>query len=83
MDDTSSMSTPYLLLVSGSDGSGAFGVVSNFLRFTLPICCHSLGFSECDSSNVSLEDMSGRRCLFCIPADGKGVVVAVGAGVWE
>ena len=59
-------------------------MVSNFLRFTLPICCHSLGFSECDSSNVSLEeDKSGRRCLFCIPAGGKGVVVAVGAVVWE
>jgi hypothetical protein len=69
-----------LLRVSGSDGWSAFGVVSNFLLFTLPMYCHSLGFSDCDSFNDSFEeDKSGRRCLFCSPADGNGVVVSVGA----
>ena len=83
-EDASSISTLYLLLVSGSDGWSAFGVVSNFLRFTLPMYCHSLGFSDFDSSNGSFEeDKSGRQCLFCIPADGRGVVVAVVALIWE
>lgn len=82
--DASSMSTLYLLLVSGSTGWDAFGVVCNFLRFVLPMYCHSLGFSGCDSSSDSLEeDKSGRRCLFCVPAIGKGVVVTVGDIVWE
>jgi len=83
-EDASSMSTLYLLLVSGSDGWSAFVVVSNFLRFILPIYCHSLGFSDCYSSNDSFEeDKSGRLCLFCIPSDGKGVVFAMSAIVWE
>jgi len=83
-EDASSMSTSYLLLVSGCDGWGALGVVINLLRFTLPMCCHSLDFSECGSSNASLEeDSSWWRCLFCIPADGEGVVFAVGAIVWD
>ena len=68
-EDASSMSALYLLDVSGSDGWSSFGVVSNFLRFTCPIYCHSLGFFGCDSSDDSLEeDKAGRRCLCCIPA---------------
>jgi hypothetical protein len=79
-EDASSMSTLYLLRVFGSDGWSAYSVVSNFLRFTLPMYCHSLRFADCDSFNDSFEeDKSGRRCLFCCPADGNGVVVSVGA----
>ena len=82
--DASSMSTLYLLLVSGSTGWNAFDVVCSFLRFVLPIYCQSLGVSGCDSSSDSLEEeKSGRRCLVCVPAVGKGVVVTVGGIGWE